>query len=158
MVSVGASVACNLSHQKMHVYGVPHLHHLAVFQAIHSRSGILDTPACRSDASKLSCVRAAVGDPRRHPGPFSNLLFDGHLQVWKRPADLSNPRDLSRQVGGAIERRSRCEIALACDDGPVLGDFAQVGANHRFVALPKALVRHRLCSREGRRDGHCQGY
>src|SRR5216684_8964847 len=35
-----ASTACNLSHQKMHVYGVPHLHHLAVFQAIHS-AGLL---------------------------------------------------------------------------------------------------------------------
>src|SRR5215471_11694356 len=122
-----ASIACNLSHQKMHVYGVPHLHHLAVFQAIHSRSRILDTPARRRDASKLSCVRATVGDPRRHPRPFSNLLLNSHLQVRKRPADLSNSRDLSRKVGVAIERRSRCEIPFACDHAPALGDFVQVG-------------------------------
>src|SRR5215472_16977097 len=104
-----ASIA-NLSHQKMHVYGVPHLHHLAVFQAIHSRSRILDTPARRRDASKLSCVRATVGDPGRHPRPFSNLLLNGHLQVWKRTADLSNSRELSCKVRIAIERRSRFEI------------------------------------------------
>src|SRR5215475_16166281 len=57
------SIACNLPHQKMHVYGVPHLNHLAVFQAIHGRSRILDTSARRGHAGKLSRVRATVGDP-----------------------------------------------------------------------------------------------
>ena len=142
----------------MHVYGVPHLHHFAVFQAIYGCSGILDEPACCGDAAKLSRVRATVGDPRRHPGPFRNLLLNSHLQVWKRPAKLSDSRELPPQVGVAIERRSRCEISVARDDVPVLGDFAQVGANHRFVAFREALVRRRLGSREGRRDGNCQGY
>src|SRR5262249_25852712 len=58
----------------------------------------------------LSRVRATVGDPRRYPGPFRNLLLNSHLQVWKRPAKLSDPRELPPQVGVAIERRSRVGV------------------------------------------------
>ena len=85
-------------------------------------------------------MRATVGDPRRYPGSFGNLLLNSHLQVWKCPAHLLNTRELSRQVAIAIERRSRREIALACDNVPVLGDLGKVGVRLEFTAAWRCLT------------------
>src|SRR5262245_53196505 len=103
-------------------------------------------------------MRATEGDPRRYPGPFGNLPLNSQLQVWKGPAHVLNTRELSRQVAIAIERRSRREIALACDDVPVLDDLGKVAANDRIIALGVADVRHRLCSRASLYDSNCLGY